>query len=336
MLKALGRKEEARPILLASVTRYAYNWSAWLELASLLPDKAAVDALQLPDHWVALAFRAHAYSEVQANAAALSALQSLSAIFPRAPSIQAAVGTVLYNLRQFHKATLLFSRVRSADPHRIEDSDTISNILYVQGDRAGLSALAASVSKLDKYRPETCAVLGNYYSLRGEHEKAALYFRRALRLHPGYHSAWTLMGHEYVELRNTAAAVECYRRAVDANPRDYRAWYGLGQTYEILALYLYASYYYRKAAALRPYDPRMWVALGSALEQLQRPQDAVACYSRAQGLKDRDSLATLRLAKLYRAQGATSQAAHQYAAYVSEREAAASAASGASAGGPTS
>lgn len=29
-----------------------------------------------------------------------------------------------------------------------------------------------------------------------------------------YLSAWTLMGHEYMELRNTAAAVQCYRNAV--------------------------------------------------------------------------------------------------------------------------
>ena len=45
------------------------------------------------------------------------------------------------------------------------------------------------------------------------------------------------MGHECVELRNTAAAVQCYRNAVDLSPSDYRAWYGLGQTYEMLHLY---------------------------------------------------------------------------------------------------
>ena len=32
------------------------------------------------------------------------------------------------------------------------------------------------------------------------------------------------MGHEYVELKNTAAAVDAYRHAVDINPKDYRAW----------------------------------------------------------------------------------------------------------------
>ena len=38
------------------------------------------------------------------------------------------------------------------------------------------------------------------------------------------------MGHEYVEMRNTAAAVEAYRRALDINPRDYRAWHTSART----------------------------------------------------------------------------------------------------------
>lgn len=43
-----------------------------------------------------------------------------------------------------------------------------------------------------------------------------LYFRRALRLDGAYLAAWTLMGHEYVELKNTAAAADAYRRAVSS------------------------------------------------------------------------------------------------------------------------
>ena len=133
--------------------------------------------------------------------------------------------------------------------------------------------------QVDKYRPETCCVIGNYYSLKGEHEKAVrhihtyfrytptqptphlrctptppphpylplrrtptpptsaaplasrlqvTYFRRALKLNQHFLSAWTLMGHEYVELKNTAAAVDAYRHAVDINAKDYRAWYGPG------------------------------------------------------------------------------------------------------------
>ena len=49
---------------------------------------------------------------------------------------------------------------------------------------------------------------GNYYSLKAQHERAVLYFRRALRLDRTCLSAWTLMGHEYIEMKNTAAAIE--------------------------------------------------------------------------------------------------------------------------------
>lgn len=55
---------------------------------------------------------------------------------------------------------------------------------------------------------------GNHYSLRAEHEKAVRYFRRATQLDRTYLSAWTLMGHEYVEMKNSHAAIEAYRRAV--------------------------------------------------------------------------------------------------------------------------
>lgn len=55
---------------------------------------------------------------------------------------------------------------------------------------------------------------GNYYSLKGQHEKAVTYFLKALRLDRRCLSAWTLMGHEFVELKNSGAAIEAYRQAV--------------------------------------------------------------------------------------------------------------------------
>lgn len=43
---------------------------------------------------------------------------------------------------------------------------------------------------------------------------AIVYFQRALKLNPKYLSAWTLMGHEFMELKNTNAAIQSYRKAV--------------------------------------------------------------------------------------------------------------------------
>jgi anaphase-promoting complex subunit 8 len=197
---------------------------------------------------------------------------------------------------EFDEAEAIFDEIYARDPFRVDDIDTYSNILYVMEKRAKLSAMAHKYTELDRNRPETCCLVGahmgkkkkkdlpytrfwppstaqgNYFSLRGEHEKAVLYFRRALKLDRGYLSAWTLMGHEYVEMKNTHAAVEAYRRAVgqsyrvlcimgkpdltldalkDVNRKDYRAWYGLGQTYELLEMHYYALSYYQKATSLR-------------------------------------------------------------------------------------
>lgn len=147
--------------------------------------------------------------------------------------------------------------------------------------RPKLAFLAQAATATDKFRPETCCVVGNYYALKSEHEKAVMYFRRALTLDRNFLAAWTLMGHEYVEMKNTHAAIESYRRAVDVNRKDYRAWYGLGQTYEVLEMHLYALFYYQRASALRPYDPKMWQALGSCYDKIDRPVQSIKAYKRA-------------------------------------------------------
>ena len=43
-------------------------------------------------------------------------------------------------------------------------------------------------------------------------------FSRALKLNAKYLSAWTLMGHEFLEMKNTPAAVRAYRKAVGNEP----------------------------------------------------------------------------------------------------------------------
>lgn len=181
----------------------------------------------------------------------------------------------------FDKAESTFSAILHADPHRIDSLDHYSNILYVMNARPKLAFLAQLATATDKFRPETCCVVGNYYSLKSEHEKAVMYFRRALTLDRNFLSAWTLMGHEYIELKNTHAAIESYRHAVDINRKDYRAWYGLGQTYEVLELHLYALFYYQRAASLHPYDKQMWQAVGSCYEKIDRPLQSIKAFKRA-------------------------------------------------------
>lgn len=50
--------------------------------------------------------------------------------------------------------------------------------------------------------------------MRGEHTKAILSFQRAIKMNPSYVSAWTLMGHEYMEVKNYSATILSYQKAI--------------------------------------------------------------------------------------------------------------------------
>ena len=308
------RKDEAKQALCASVRGYPCNWSAWEALMPLCSTLDEANALPLPTHWTKKWFTAALQLELQDNRKGLQAYAQLVTEIPASAIgvVQMAVGH--YNMREFDRAQSIFEDVYRADPYRLEGMDTYSNILYVKESSAKLSYLAHSAVLTDKYRTETCCIVGNYYSLKAQHEKAVVYFSRALRLNWRYLSAWTLMGHEYVEMKNPAAAIDAYRHAVDINPRDYRAWYGLGQTYEILQMPYYALYYYQRATRLRPKDPRMWCAMGQCYEsdQLQMTVAAIRCYQRAVTWNDMEGIALAKLAKLHRDSGNAKAAAHYY------------------------
>ncbi|KAF0291802.1 Cell division cycle protein 23 [Amphibalanus amphitrite] len=196
-------------------------------------------------------------------------------------------------MREVDQAIELFQNLLKEDPCRLENMDSYSNLLYVKGMQVELCSLAHNLSNINKYSVETCCVIGNYYSLKNHHEKAILYFQRALRLNANYLSAWTLLGHEYLELKNTNAAIQCYRQAIDVNRLDYRAWY---------------------------WPRRMLMAMGESYEKLDKLQEAKRCYWKAHSIGDIEGVALLRLAKLFERLCEPMRAAAAYADYIRDSE----------------
>ncbi|KAL8751461.1 MAG: hypothetical protein Q9184_006064 [Pyrenodesmia sp. 2 TL-2023] len=282
---AKGNSETvAKQYLLKAININPWNWGAWLELKDLLN---SLDALRstyplLPHNILTLLFNLDCSQSLYSTTPEIhSSLSELLRIFPTSPFLLTQRALLHYHSKDYDSADSIFSTLIHRDPHRLDALDHYSNVLYVMTARPKLAFLAQLATATDKFRPETCCIVGNYYSLKSEHEKAVMYFRRALTLDRTFLSAWTLMGHEYVEMKNTHAAIESYRRAVDINRKDYRAWYGLGQTYEMLEMHHYALFYFQRAAALRPYDKQMWQALGACYEKIDRPVQAIKAYKRA-------------------------------------------------------
>ncbi|KAL4944647.1 hypothetical protein BDV06DRAFT_186741 [Aspergillus oleicola] len=277
-------EEEARKWLIRSVHLNPFHWGAWQELNDLLASTEDLKQVveHLPQNIMTLIFHVHCSQELyQATEDTYQALSELETIFPSSAFLKTQRALLYYHSKDFEEASHIFTDILITSPHRLDSLDHYSNILYVMGARPQLAFVAQVATATDKFRPETCCVVGNYYSLKSEHEKAVMYFRRALTLDRNFLSAWTLMGHEYIEMKNTHAAIESYRRAVDVNRKDYRAWYGLGQAYEVLDMSFYALFYYQRAAALRPYDPKMWQAVGSCYAKMGRIEQSIKALKRA-------------------------------------------------------
>ncbi|KAL2163104.1 hypothetical protein VTH06DRAFT_6940 [Thermothelomyces fergusii] len=270
--------------LMQSVHLFPWNWGAWLEITNLISRVEQLNKIapHLPQNIMSFIFHANAAVNLYQQGPDLAAsLNDLLDIFPTSSFLLTCKALLCYHSKDLFAAEQEFNRVLALHPYRLDSLDHYSNILYVLNRRPKLAFLAHLCSNIDKFRPESCVVIGNYYSLLSLHEKAVQYFRRALTLDRSCLSAWTLMGHEFVELKNTHAAIESYRRAVDVNRRDYRAWYGLGQTYEVLEMHAYALWYYKKAAGLRPWDSKMWQAVGSCLQKMGRDRDGIKALKRA-------------------------------------------------------
>lgn len=299
---------QAMDYFVRSVHKYPMNWGCWLEMTSLISRVEEVSAQlaharypagnevkflliswqlnqiarHCPQNIVSFMFHLHTSLELyQQTPELVGALEQLLSIFPSSSFLLTCQALLAYHAKDLIAAEQHFSRLLAQHPHRLDSLDHYSNILYVLNMRPKLAFVAHLSSNVDKFRPESCVVIGNYYSLLSMHEKAVQYFRRALTLDRSCLSAWTLMGHEYVELKNTHAAIESYRRAVDVNRRDYRAWYGLGQTYEMLEMHTYSLWYYKRAAGLRPWDGKMWMAVGSCLQKMGRDRDGIKALKRA-------------------------------------------------------
>ncbi|KAJ8132810.1 hypothetical protein O1611_g814 [Lasiodiplodia mahajangana] len=243
----------AKSWLLKSVSVNPWNWGAWQELRCLVRDAKDAMVFYRMKGGLVLAFFAASSS---------------------------------YVIIDFESARSVFSDLLISHPRYLDLLDHYSNVLYGLNSKDGLSFIAQVASSVEPYRPETCCVIGNYYSLSSRHEDAVIYFRRALVLDRSFASAWTLLGHEYLKLENSHAALSSYFRAIRLNKQDYKAYFGLGQVYEFFGQPRMSLGFYRQAVLLHPEEVNLWQAMADCLESLSRLPQAVNSLKRALACTD--------------------------------------------------
>ena len=206
VLRELNRDTEAIDALIKCVNIFPYNWSAWRSLSELIVNEKIFILVKskLLNHWICDIFIAEVMvetTEFYNVSDIIKYFNALSNKLSQNTHILGQTALILYNLHKFDECIGIFEQILDIDPYRIELLDVYSNILYVKERRKELSYLAHRCMELYKYRAETCCVVGNYYGMYGMHEKAILYFERALALNSNFISSYVLMGHEYIEMR---------------------------------------------------------------------------------------------------------------------------------------
>lgn len=310
IFRAKHQYKRAIKVLTESCVQYPYNWSCWAELKAsftrlIEADRVVADLTAKFSNHSAEAqvmlrfFLAYVNEDLHSAESAKIVSKFLIPLFPKLALLQTQMARIYNSEGHYDAATSIFERILKQDPFRMEDLDTFSNLLFVTDQRSKLAYLAQHVSTSDKYRTESCCIIANYYSLKGEHERAVIHYKRAIVLNRNYMAAWTLMGHEFVELGNPQAAIETYQMGTELTPYDFRSWFGLGQAYEVLSMYNFSQYYYQRALALRPEDVRLWDALASCYQLLEKDAEALNAFQQAYQISEGDVYYGYRLGLLH-------------------------------------
>lgn len=323
--RSLHMREEAKRSFVSSIKKDIRFWPSWSELATLVEDADEVVASisMATNTWMSGMFEMISLPRFHLFQSAVAAGDQLATRgLGTQPTLLIATARCYNQMLEHDLAIDRFQQAHELDPYRVEEMNLFSDSLYIRMDRVRLASLAHSFFRTHKYSWETCCIVANYYSIRGEHEQSIRFLHRALRINPhSCASTWTLIGHEFMELKNHSAASMAYRKAIEKDPSDHRGWYGLGQLYDILKMHNYALYYYQKAHKCKPQDSRMLVALAEVYQRLSRNVDAEKCLIKAYKVGDVEGTALLHLAKHYETLQLKENAACVYTKYIEEYKA---------------
>lgn len=284
------------------------NWSAWYILATLIDSKEKLHNLNLPNYLFKVFFYHMMRLDLDMNnnepwvmVGYRETKNFLDKYFKNSLLIKTlAAKSLAYQSHKYQEAMDIFEQIRTEDPYRVDSMENFSNLLFVKKHKKELAKLAYDIERVDPFTPEANSCIANSFSAREQHTKAIIYFTRALRLNPDHLNSWTLIGHEYLEMKSFEKALQAYRYAISINKRDCRAWLGLGNTYEVIMSgpnvthpnYQHCLYYYSQVGKYRPTDPIMFQAMASIFEKMELMPEARYC------LKQAGSEGASRLAKL--------------------------------------
>ncbi|KAI3410076.1 TPR [Globodera pallida] len=159
---------------------------------------------------------------------ALAILQELNPFLAQLPLSLELRARIFFENGEYKRSCEVFEEIRRLYPRHLHGMEIYSTALWQLHDSKKLSALASKMAEIARNQPQTWCIAGNCFSVEKQHETAIECLERAIRLDHRFAYAYSLLGHELIDMNDFGRAAQAFRKAVQFSPNDYRAWYGLG------------------------------------------------------------------------------------------------------------
>ncbi|TIB79155.1 hypothetical protein E3Q23_00387 [Wallemia mellicola] len=223
----------------------------------------------------------------------------------RTPSALCWLGQAYFESADYIKAERAFAAARALSPHRSEDMDIYSTVLWHLNKPTSLAFLAHDMVKVDKKSYQSWVALGNALSLSNEHSDALIAFTKASSVSPLSAYSNVLAGHECIAKEEWDNATQWFQTAIRINRRMYNAWYGLGVVYLNQGKTALSEYHFKKATEINPSNVVLLCSLGSAIEKgntdrerIELLESAYQSYNKACILQENSALARYKRANV--------------------------------------
>jgi tetratricopeptide (TPR) repeat protein len=180
----------------------------------------------------------------------------------------------------FQKAIKVLEYAYSLFP---ENTSLIMKEVQILSGIGQLSKALSRLKVLEKFEPnndEMLLTMAAIYSQLREHNKAILYYEKALTVcdEEEIDEVYLEMALEYENLDRHEKAIDVLHKGILRNPENETLLYELAFCYEVAGLHAVCATYFHKFIDEHPYSFAAWYNLGNALQRLEKLDNAIEAY----------------------------------------------------------
>lgn len=156
------------------------------------------------------------------------------------------------NAQAFENARTACALAREMAPGSAEIDLALGDLHRASGDYEQAMAYYAKARRDQARAPAALVGMAQVHAGRGEHGRAAEYFREALELSPGDGRIYGFLGLERYRAGDVDGAIEAFRRSVELDPGVADLWSSLGGVYLAAGRNPEAQSAFERSLAIRP------------------------------------------------------------------------------------